>query len=155
MDFFFFFSFCFLWIILTVLHQYFTRQTAWSIHLIRTESKVKYVGRKCRREIRKPHPNIRVNFPLEVFNSETHEGNVLPWLSKSHFIKFYHLSWTRSARPTPCLHSQPRAPTPALWAALTWSLREGSTFSFHPLLEDKHQSHLGAHPYSWAIINIW
>lgn len=32
----------------------------------------------------------------------------------------------------------------------TGSLRERSTFSFHPLLEDKHQSHLAAHPYSWA-----
>ena len=87
---------------------------------------------------------------LQVFNLEIHEGNALPWVSKSHFIKFYHLSWTTGTHPNPCLTPNPELPSPALWAALTGSLREGSTFSFHPLLEDKHQSHLAAHPYSWA-----
>lgn len=53
----------------------------------------------------------------------------------------------------------PKPAAPSLISALlpirrcrspTGSLRERSTFSFHPLLEDKHQSHLAAHPYSWA-----
>ncbi len=79
-----------------------------------------------------------------------HKGNASPWVSKSHFIKFYHLSWTTSTHPKPHLTPDPEFPSPALWAALNGSLREGSTFSFHPLLEDKHQSHLAAHPYSWA-----
>lgn len=39
---------------------------------------------------------------------------------------------------------------PSLQAALAGSLWEKSAFSFHPLLEDKHQSHLTSHPYSWA-----
>lgn len=86
----------------------------------------------------------------KFFNLESHTGNALPWVSKSHFIKFYHLSWTTSTHPNPHLTPNPELASPALWAALTGSLREGSRVSFHPLLEDKHQSHLTAHPYSWA-----
>lgn len=96
------------------------------------------------------HTDESVNTSLQVFNLEIHKGNALPWVSKSHFIKFYHLCWTTSTHPDPRLTPNPELPSPALWAALTGSLREGSTFSFHPLLEDKHQSHHAAHPYSWA-----
>lgn len=74
----------------------------------------------------------------------------LPWVSKSHFITFYHLSQTSGTHPNLCLTPNSALPFPAVRAAPTGSLRERSTFSFHPLLEDKHQSHLAAHPYSWA-----
>lgn len=74
----------------------------------------------------------------------------LPWVSKSHFITFYHLSQTSGTHPNLCLTPNSAFPFPAVRAAPTGSLRERSTFSFHPLLEDKHQSHLAAHPYSWA-----
>lgn len=90
------------------------------------------------------------DFNDSVNTTLQYSTNALPWVFKSHFIKFYHLSWTSSTHPIPYLTPNAELTSPALWAALTGSLREESTFSFHPLLEDKHQSHLAAHPYSWA-----